>query len=40
MVRPLILYPLLSAGMVQAVSMIDYSPQCGVDFEFGFWYYE
>ncbi|KAI7776897.1 hypothetical protein LA080_004324 [Diaporthe eres] len=40
MVRPLILYPLLSAGMVQAVSMIDYSPQCGVDSEFGFWYYE
>ncbi|KAH7374481.1 hypothetical protein B0T11DRAFT_322619 [Plectosphaerella cucumerina] len=32
--------PLLAAGMVRAVSMIDYAPQCGVDPEFGPWYYE
>lgn len=30
----------LQFGVSQAVSMIDYSPGCGVDAGFGSWYYE
>lgn len=30
----------LMLGVVQAVSMVDYAPGCGVDPEFGFWYSE